>query len=621
MAMTANPVSRDVLAQIVKDPRYPEAMRIPFLAFQQLSLVLLSIGLFLGSSYAYLQGMIPVWAAIPINIVAVYIAFTPMHDASHRAVSSNDKLNDFLGVLTGQLLLPGVNMTVFRTIHMDHHRYVGEEGRDPDTGFVDVPKWMGLTYLMFADVHWVIWYYKHGRHFWSRKVAIYFHIMLFVAVGAHVALLASPWWKEFLILYVIPQRLGLGIVAYTFAHIQHPSGLTWAEQPFQSTLYVRGKSALRRLMFGQEEHVIHHLTPHIPWYKYKRIWPLANEVLTRQGIPSRGWFEGPGEIVLPTAEDLAPIPMAVAELHDEANGIRSLLFTPADGRRLSIGEAGAHVELHLPGGLVRQYSLVEHDRKANGWRIAVKREDNGRGGSRAVHALAKGDVIEVSRPRNNFVLYESAPAFRLVSGGIGITAILPMAVRLARLAKPFTLHVCARDRASLAFGEALASEPLAGHVELHFDGEGGCSSLDPASALRDRVPGELLYLCGPAGFMEWLKREAVARGWPSDAIRIENFGANLAADSENRPFRLKLARSHREVEVPKERTILDTLAHAGIDVPYACMQGTCGRCVAPVADGEIEHRDAYLTEEERAQNDRLCLCVSRAKGEELTLDI
>lgn len=621
MAMTRNPAVRDVLNQVVKDPRYADVMRVPLLAVQQAALVVLALGAFGLGVWGYMSGHLPLWGAMLFNLGAVYLAFTPLHDASHRAVSSNGALNDLLGVIPGQLLLPGVNMTVFRAIHMDHHRYTGQEGRDPDTGFVDLPKWLGVSYLMFADLHWVGWYYRHGRHYWSRKVAIWFHIMLAAVVISHVAFLMSPWWKEFLLLYVVPQRVGLGIVAYTFAHIQHPTGLTWEHEPFQSTVYVRGNSPFRRLMFGQEDHTIHHLVPHVPWYKYRRVWELANGVLRRQGIPDRGWFEGPGEIHIPTEEDRAPIAMRVAGIEDQAEAIRSFDLEPADGCALPSGDAGAHVEIHLPDGLVRQYSLVSHDRATNRYRIAVKREDGGRGGSRAMHALKLGDEIAVSRPRNNFVLYENAPRFVLVAGGIGITPLLAMAHRLHALGKPYHLHVCSRDESAIAFRKDLAQGPMSRCVTLHLDRAGGGSGIDPDAVLGTYGPEDLLYLCGPQPFMDWLRREAAARGWREDQIRTESFSAAIADDSENRAFNLQLARSGRSVEVPADRTIIDALAAAGIEVPFACMQGTCGRCAADIVSGEVEHRDAYFSDEEKAGNRHMCLCVSRARGAQLVVDL
>ena len=621
MAMTRNPDVRDVLNQVVKDPRYAEVMRVPLFSVPQLALVFLSLGLFGLESWGYITGQVPLWLAMPANLLAVYIAFTPLHDSSHRAVSSNKLLNDWLGMLPGQLLLPGVNMTTFRAIHMDHHRYVGQEGRDPDTSLVDVPRWAGVAYLMFADLNWVYWYYKYGRKIWSRKVTVWLHIMLAMVVVSHVGFLMSPWWKEFLLLYVIPQRVGLGVVAYTFAHIPHPSGLTWDNEPFQSTVYVRGKSPFRRLMFGQEDHTIHHLVPHVPWFKYKKVWQLANGVLRKQGIPARGWFEGPGEIHVPTEAEKAPIAMRIAAIRDEADGIRSFALEPVDGRTLAEGAAGSHVEVHLPNGAVRQYSVVDHDPAANRYTIAVKRDDAGRGGSVAMHMLKVGDEIAVSAPRNNFVLYETAPRFVLVAGGIGITPLLSMAHRLHGIGKPYELHVCARNEASLAFADDLARGPVARQVSVHFDGADGRSTLDADAVLGQHGPDDLLYICGPQAFMDWVRQAALARGWSNDQIRIESFAGAAGPQADDHAFRVTLASSGRTVEVGADRTIIDALALQGIEVPFACMQGTCGRCAVDIVKGEADHRDAFFSEEEKAENKHMCLCVSRARGKELTIAV
>ncbi|WP_290866632.1 fatty acid desaturase [Aquabacterium sp.] len=590
-------------------------MHVPLISPQQIVLAVSALGIFGLATYGALAGFIPVWVAMLLNLVAVYLSFTPLHDASHRAVSSSPFLNDAIGIITGQLLLPAVNMTVFRAIHMDHHRYTGQEGRDPDTAFVMPPKPFGLFYLMFADVHWVLWYLKHGRHIWSRKVAIYLALLLVTMVAVHVAFLVSPWWKAFLLLYVIPQRVGLGVVAYTFAHIQHPEGLTWDKAPFQSTMYMRGHSPLRRLLFGQEEHIIHHVVPHIPWFKYKRVWDLANGVLKRQEIPSRSWFAGPGEIAVPGPDAQQPIPVRVTAVHDEVPGIRAIALRTIDGRDLP-ADAGAHVDVHLQAqGMVRQYSVVS---AGNGQiTLAVKREDHGRGGSVAMHALRVGDTLAISKPRNNFVLYESAPRFLLVAGGIGITALLPMARRLKSLGKPFALHVCARDQAAVPFMDEL----LRCGAHIHVDTLPGRSSLDPDALLAEHDGATMLYLCGPQGFMASMRAAAARQGWAPAQIRVENFGTLRQSGEEDRPFTVELARSGQQIAVRPEESAIDALAREGIDVPFACMQGTCGTCITSVTHGDIDHRDAYLSEEEKAAGDRMCLCVSRARGSCLTIDL
>lgn len=621
MTMTRNPGVRDILSQIVNDPRYDDVMRVPVISLPQWTLSIVAISAFVGACWAYLGGLLPLWAAMVVNFMSVYLAFSPLHDASHRAVSKNPTLNDAIGVIVGQLLLPGVNMTVFRAIHMDHHRFVGQEGRDPDTGLVKVPKWAGVAYLMFTDLHWVAWYFRYGRKYWSKTVALWFYIMLAIVIGSHVALLASPWWKEFLLLYVIPQRIGLGVVAYVFAHIQHPHGLTWEREPFQSTVYIRGQSPLRKLMFGQQDHTIHHLLPHLPWFRYARVWDLANQVLREQKIPARGLLSGPPPAELLTPEDTAPIAMRLKAIQEVGEDIRAFEFEPVDSQPLPSAGAGSHLDIHLSNGLVRQYSVVAHDTQANRYTIAVKRDDQGRGGSKAMHALAVGTVLNVGRPRNNFVLYESAQRFILIAGGIGITPLVHMAQRLAAIDKPFELHVCARNEAAVPLREQLSGNALAARTTVHLDQANGRSGLDVLQVLGRPDDGTLLYLCGPQGFMNWLREAALAAGWPESQVRTESFAAAVVADVENRPFTVELAQARRTIPVRTDQSILDALAIAGVNVPYACMQGTCGTCVTPVVNGAVEHRDAYLSEREKVSNSCMCLCVSRALGDKVTLDL
>jgi vanillate O-demethylase ferredoxin subunit len=238
-----------------------------------------------------------------------------------------------------------------------------------------------------------------------------------------------------------------------------------------------------------------------------------------------------------------------------------------------------------------------------------------------MHALNEGDVIRVSKPRNHFVLYESATRFVLIAGGIGITPLLSMATRLQSLRKPFELHVCARDEAAVPFRDELTLPAMASVTSMHLDKPDGRSSLDLDKVLGPASRDTLLYLCGPQGFMNWLRESALTRGWPDANIRIESFSAPALANVGNHAFSLTLAKSRRRIEVPASQTILDALHHAGVEVPYACMQGTCGTCAAHVIEGEVDHRDAYLSESEKVNNARLCLCVSRARGDRLSIDL
>ena len=622
MTVTANPAVREVLNQVVNDPAYRDVAKVPLLSAPQLVLAALALGIFGLSCFGYLAGWLPLAAAIPLNVLAVYISFTPTHDASHRAVSSNPLLNDFLGTLTGQILLPGINMPIFRAIHLDHHRYAGDEVLDPDIRFVELPKRVGLPYLMFADLNWLHWYYTNARKRWPASVQKYVLLLLVAFVGLHVAGLASPYWKEFLLLYVIPQRLGLGIVAWCFAHIQHPEGLSWENEPFQCTVFIPGNWLKRAVMFGQADHAMHHMLPHIPWHKYHRVWDLANGVLREQNIPSRGWFETAHDIKLPDPQEVTIRNAAVTEARDIATGVRTYVFEPLTGDHFPSVTAGSHITLHLPSGLARQYSLLNDPAEQDRYQIAVKCEENGRGGSKEVHAeLREGGSARIGNPHNNFVLYENAERFVLIAGGIGITPLLAMARRLHRMGRPFELHVCAQSKEKVPFGEELELLPFASSIQVHVDRQDGASSMDLERVLRWPHAGAMIYVCGPAGFMGWVTQNAARMGWPETQIRTESFNAPIGQDIENHPFTLKLEKTGREIEVPADRSVIDTLHHNGIEVDYACLQGTCGTCVTKVIDGEVDHRDAYLSDARKCENNEMCLCVSRAKGDRLVLDL
>ena len=313
--------------------------------------------------------------------------------------------------------------------------------------------------------------------------------------------------------------------------------------------------------------------------------------------------------------------MRVATIKDVGDDIRAFEFEPTDGNPSGPHEAGAHIDVYLPNGLIRQYSLINYDTKTNRYHIAVKCEHNGRGGSKAMHELQEGDVIKLGPVRNNFMLYENADKFILIAGGIGLTPMLSMANRLKDIRKPFELHLCARNEKAIPFAGDIKAGPLADHTAIHLDTEDGRSSFDIDTTLGKPNEQALIYICGPQGFMTWLKNEAMARGWKEENIRIESFSAPIAADVENHTFSVELAKTGQVIEVNPQQTVLDALHHAGLEVPYACMQGTCGTCIAPVLDGEIDHRDAYLSDSEKAANNTMCLCVSRAVGEKLVVDI
>ena len=292
------------------------------------------------------------------------------------------------------------------------------------------------------------------------------------------------------------------------------------------------------------------------------------------------------------------------------------------GRPLPSYEAGAHIDVHMPGGFSRQYSLARAPSAASAGRyvIGVKRELASRGGSASMHErVREGDLLPISAPRNTFPLREEATHHLLLAGGIGMTPLLAMAQALAARGAAFTLCVFARSEEHLAFADALHAPALAPYLRLHLDqGDASSQRIDLRSLLAQRAPGTHLYVCGPGGFMQAV-RDAAAH-WPEDALHAEYFAAPADAGAvTGLPFTLKLARRGITVPVAADQTAVDALHEVGIDIPVSCQQGLCGTCVVE-GDGEgAEHRDFCLTGSERRH--KVALCCSRAKGLELELQL
>ncbi|WP_118178579.1 PDR/VanB family oxidoreductase [Paraburkholderia phosphatilytica] len=293
-----------------------------------------------------------------------------------------------------------------------------------------------------------------------------------------------------------------------------------------------------------------------------------------------------------------------------------------DGAALPAFTAGAHIDVHLDGGIVRQYSLCNSPAETHRYVIGVLREPASRGGSVAMHALAEGSVLRISEPKNHFPLSEGATRSLLFAGGIGITPILGMAERLAALDAPFELHYCTREPARAAFRDRLAEPRFAGCAHLYFDSAPVSERIDLAATLAAAAPGTHLYVCGPAGFIAVVLDTARAAGWSEAQLHREYFAA-AAQDhaAASGAFQVKLAASGRIVEVDHDETVIAALTAAGVDVPTSCEQGVCGTCLTRVLEGEPDHRDVYLTDDERAANDCFLPCCSRSKSPLLVLDL
>ncbi len=306
----------------------------------------------------------------------------------------------------------------------------------------------------------------------------------------------------------------------------------------------------------------------------------------------------------------------VAAVDRVAADVVAVELRARDGAELPAWAPGSHVDLLLPGGLVRQYSLCGDAGDLTSYRVAVLREPAGSGGSTYVHdSLTPGTPIEVRGPRNNFEL-EDAPAYRFVAGGIGITAILPMVREARRRGAEWSLVYLGRDRARLALLDEVEGLPADRVRVIATETEGRPSTAEIAGAA---TPGALLYACGPSSLLRALGE---ASTWPEDALRVERFEPDAAALAAPRePFRVRLTVSDRDLDVPADRSILDVVEDAGIAWPYSCREGTCGSCEARIVAGRGDHRDAILTPAERRRDEHLMICVSRAATPTLELEI
>ncbi|WP_043201771.1 PDR/VanB family oxidoreductase [Pseudomonas putida] len=292
----------------------------------------------------------------------------------------------------------------------------------------------------------------------------------------------------------------------------------------------------------------------------------------------------------------------------------------ADGAALPAFEAGAHVDIHVAPGLVRQYSLCSDPADASVYRLGVLKDPASRGGSAGVHeALVEGREVQISAPRNLFPLAAGATRSILLGGGIGITPMIAMAHALHQQGADFELHYCGRSRSRSAFLEVLATAPFAAQVFTHFDDEAPAQRLNLADVLGAGLPGTHLYTCGPSGFMDWVIAGARQQGYAEEYIHKEYF--QVEVDATGQGFEVVAARSNKTVQVAEGQTILDALAQVGIRIDISCEQGVCGTCMCEVLEGEPDHRDVYLTDEEKAANDQILVCCSRARSNKLVLDI
>jgi len=312
----------------------------------------------------------------------------------------------------------------------------------------------------------------------------------------------------------------------------------------------------------------------------------------------------------------------VERRHAEAEDICSYELVSADGAALPAFTAGAHIDVHVAPGLVRQYSLCNPPHERHRYLIGVLRDPSSRGGSKGMHDdVRAGATLQISEPKNHFPLADAEQSL-LLAGGIGVTPILAMAEALSARGAAFQMHYCARSPERTAFRQRIADAPFASQVHFHYDSGDAAQKLDLPALLAQLDRKTHIYLCGPAGFIDHVKATAKAQDWPHDQLHLEYFGASAAPAAEgDQPFEVKLASSGKVYAIPAGTTVLRVLNDAGVFIPASCEQGVCGTCLTRVLDGVPDHRDLYLEESEQAANDQFTPCCSRSKTPTLLLDL
>jgi dimethylamine monooxygenase subunit B len=314
------------------------------------------------------------------------------------------------------------------------------------------------------------------------------------------------------------------------------------------------------------------------------------------------------------------IPVRVAKITPVAEKIRRFRLERLDGQPMPYFSAGSHVVVSMhDGDILRRnpYSLMSAPYDSSAYEISVLAVENSRGGSAFMHRLGEGDELKVSQPVNLFPADHRGRKHILIAGGIGITPFLAMMAQFKRDNVAFELHYAMRSRGHGAYWRELLEQYGPQHIKTYFDAEG---ERIPLAAILDNQPlGTHLYVCGPAGMIDGVLLAGLEAGWPRENLHSERF----LAPPPGQPFKIWLEQSKLSITVGEHQSILEAVEAAGVDAPYMCRGGACGQCETAVlsCDGEIQHNDIYLSDEEKAERRKIMVCVSRFKGQQLVLQL
>lgn len=322
----------------------------------------------------------------------------------------------------------------------------------------------------------------------------------------------------------------------------------------------------------------------------------------------------PSQSVSTGSDELSVV---VTERLMAADGVLLLTLRVTHADALPSWTPGAHIDLVLGNGVIRQYSLCGDPHDPSVLQVGVLLEPDGEGGSRYIHEnLHVGTELSIKGPRNHFELVE-AERYVFLAGGIGITPMLPMIREVESAGKPWSLYYAGRRLNSMAFRDELSRYGDAVHIAAADAGQR--LNLDDILSASD-TNGAVVYCCGPER-LSAAASDVCKSGWPTGAFHVEHFVPKEIDESTNKEFTLRLEKSGLTLQVPADKSTMKAMEEAGVHVPCSCAAGTCGTCEVDVLEGEIEHRDSVLTDEERADNVCMMVCVSRAKSPVIVLDI
>jgi len=311
--------------------------------------------------------------------------------------------------------------------------------------------------------------------------------------------------------------------------------------------------------------------------------------------------------------------VVVAKKTIEANNMLSFELVAPDGSELSAFSAGSHIDVTIPGGLVRQYSLWNSESDRHRYMIGVWKDPNSRGGSLAMHnAVNEGDVLQVSQPRNRFRVPRHIKSALLIARGIGVTPILSIADHLKAQDVPFAFHYIPALGSPDLFQAKIGGSAFAENTTFYQEKVG--LNLDAAKVLADPSEDTHLFLCGVDWWLDPVIDLAKKAGWPEERIHIERFTAKASAPLLDKVFEVKIASTGAVFKIPGDKSVSAFLEEKGVKIPTSCEQGLCGTCKVKILEGEVDHRDKRLNDNQRAEGYFLA-CVSRAKGNLLVLDL